>query len=479
MTPKTLSPEALLETPAAEESPSSATTIAEHIAAAKLQGATHVDQRPNDNTTSRAKLYRLFWRWHFYAGMIVAPIILMASITGGLYVFIEELRPIMYPTLFRTAAIGTPTPNLTLAEISTSAARTYPNAKLIAVTPPMQAGLNAEVALQMPEGRRVAMVDPRSGRVVGLYDEQNSFFGIVLGLHRRLLLGTPGRITVELAASWGVILMITGTYLWWPRRAGRASPAGLGVWYPRLRGPLTVVLRDLHTVVGFYGLVTATIVLITGLFFTQFFGNGYKMLQNELGAAPPSMREAPSVIPQGRGRQISADDARRIAEPLLPGHGPVRVTFPAKSTDVFRVQRADNSSPTWKTTVFIAPQSGRVLDSYGWDDISTLHKIRFSIYPIHVGSIYGLPTKILALLTCMVLAILSVTGVWMWWRRRPRGTWGLAPSTANIAIPRWIVGLVVVLGVVMPAMGMSLVIILIGDFAVARYLNRRARLTAA
>lgn len=472
MTPETLAP----------ETPTPNLEVAETLAAARRQGGASIDHRWNENHTTSAKLYRLFWRWHFYAGMIVAPIILLASVTGGLYVFIEELRPLMYPTLFQAKSTVAGGPMLSHAELAAAVEKNVPKAKVTGVTPPAEETQNARVEIM---GKPTAMVDPRTGEVAGFYDEKNSFFGIVLGLHRRLLLDTPGRITVETAVSWGVILLITGVYLWWPRKTGRAQSPGAGVWYPRLRAPLTVVLRDLHTVVGFYGVATAAIVLITGLFFTQFFGNGYKLLQNNLGHTPPSAAKAPTSSAKNGRTPISLDDAKRIAEPLLPGSAPLRINVPkeeqaakdgkeAKPAEAFSIARADSTSPTLRRTVFIDQYSGQVLDSYGWDDLSTLHKIRFSIYPIHVGSIYGLTTKILALLTCMALVLLAITGVWMWWRRRPKGTWGLAPSTANIAIPRWLLGTIVVLAIVMPAFGISLVAVLLGDFVVTKFLSRRA-----
>ena len=44
----------------------------------------------------RAKLHRRIWRWHFYAGLLSAPVLLIAAITGSLYVFRVELESIFY-----------------------------------------------------------------------------------------------------------------------------------------------------------------------------------------------------------------------------------------------------------------------------------------------------------------------------------------------------------------------------------------------
>jgi uncharacterized iron-regulated membrane protein len=52
-------------------------------------------------------------------------------------------------------------------------------------------------------------------------------------------------------------------------------------------------------------------------------------------------------------------------------------------------------------------------------------KWRNSNYAIHVGSIYGLPTKILAFLTSLFCASMPVTGFLIWWGRRKKQTLAL------------------------------------------------------
>ena len=38
-----------------------------------------------------AAAYRLVWRWHFYAGVVVMPFLLLLALTGGLYLFKDEI----------------------------------------------------------------------------------------------------------------------------------------------------------------------------------------------------------------------------------------------------------------------------------------------------------------------------------------------------------------------------------------------------
>ena len=43
------------------------------------------------------RLYRVIWRWHFYAGMIIAPALIVVAATGALYIFKDELEAVLYP----------------------------------------------------------------------------------------------------------------------------------------------------------------------------------------------------------------------------------------------------------------------------------------------------------------------------------------------------------------------------------------------
>ena len=41
-------------------------------------------------------LYRAIWRWHFFAGLLVIPFMLNLAITGGLYLFKDEINDTVF-----------------------------------------------------------------------------------------------------------------------------------------------------------------------------------------------------------------------------------------------------------------------------------------------------------------------------------------------------------------------------------------------
>jgi uncharacterized iron-regulated membrane protein len=97
----------------------------------------------------------------------------------------------------------------------------------------------------------------------------------------------------------------------------------------------------------------------------------------------------------------------------------------------------DTGSALKPISSFIRYSSG----SSGWDESDQYHyhtqtgkmyfgtahsqktlgaKWRNSNYAIHVGSIYGLPTKLLATFISLFCASLPVTGFYVWWGRKKK-----------------------------------------------------------
>ncbi len=92
---------------------------------------------------------------------------------------------------------------------------------------------------------------------------------VARALHGELMIGTVGDRLVELAAGWGVMLVVSGVYLWWPR--GRSSG---GVLWPRLNARGRLLWRDLHAVSGFWGSILLLLMLLSGMTWTGFWGCG-------------------------------------------------------------------------------------------------------------------------------------------------------------------------------------------------------------
>lgn len=425
----------------------------------------------NLSTAARVKkpeprLYRVIWRWHFYAGLIVLPVIVTAALTGGLYVFREELEnKFNAPMLLVEPKAERVSYATQLANaIATAANDAHINGMSVSGDPTLATVFTFH---GKDDRYQYVYVNQHTGEVQGNRFYGDSFFDIVLKIHRNLFVGTIGRVIVELATSWGIILVVTGLYLWWPRGRDKV----LGVWLPRLRGKSYLVWRDWHVVPGFYIALFAALIMATGLFFTTLFARGYQLMAYVTKSYPASYVTPPKSAKQEGGQQLPLDEALAIAARAQP-EKEMYVGFPHDAEDSFSVFAGSYESPSTLSQLYLDQYSGKVLDVIRWQQLSAVAKVQLSAYPIHIGSIYGLPTKILAVLACLLIVVMSVTGAAMWWIRRPKGKTGFPLNTKEFKPAKWLIAVICFLGVLMPAAGISMLLIVLGDWLLQLWRRR-------
>lgn len=427
------------------------------------------DTKPRSNTN----LYRVVWRWHFYAGMLVTPVMLLIAITGALYVFRTEL------TAWRDQEIlyVTPQPERMsyeelqqiaqkhLGEQSITGLFVHPEAdRSIRFISEISDDHEADAEDHAHHEHMMVYMNPYTGEVLDERIEEHDFFSIVLELHRSLMLGIPGRIIGELATSWGMILIFSGLYLWWPR-----GKANVGVWLPRLKGKLYPVLRDWHAVCGAYLFPLALLVVGTGMFFTVVWGTGFVATIKATGQVPVGwFGDYPCTVPEENATPASLD---RIVATMMSEARPydrVMVVL-AESPDV--AHRAwyllDENKNTY-CTLAVDQYTAETLLSIKCDEVPPLYKARMLAVSIHMGQIFGMPTKILAFLTSLGIVGLSITGIWMWWKRRPSGKTGFPKRPLPEKFPAWGWSVVILTGIVLPVAGLSFLIAALIDGIAAR-----------
>ena len=410
---------------------------------------------------SPGTFYRVVWRWHFYAGMLIAPVLLVVAATGALYIFKDEIEAVLYADLLFAVPADSQVSYDRQVEIAQAAAgEDFKVTRLVVPAEPEEA--TSVEGVSGNEFRRL-FVDPYGGKYQGEL-HQSGFFPVVLKIHRTLFVGTAGRIVVELMTCWTIVLLITGVYLWWPRKRKQTW----GVWLPRVRGGLYRALRDMHAVAGIYVAAIALTIAGTGLIYTYFWGQGYGYVARKTGAYavyydPPKSKSPADAAP------LPLDDLVRIARAGMPDAA-LTCILPRSPDGAHVVFATRPLGPNSDEMMVIDHATGEVLAHKYNSEFPALGWWSTWNYPLHVGSVLGLPTKILWLFACLALMALPITGVWMWWQRRPKGTVGL-PRKSEARVPQWLVAVICALGVVLPVMGVSLLLILLGEESV-RWLRR-------
>ncbi len=414
-------------------------------------------------------LHRVVWRWHFYAGLFVAPILFVVAITGAAYVFRAEVEDYAHARLRFVAPVGM---RIGPQAVVDAARAAHPDQSPSAVELPAEPDRAAIVRFGAPSGPGpVVYVDPYRGAVLGSIDPRApdrlaASFDLVLSIHRELFIGTFGRVVVESSVGWTIVLLATGFYLWRPRRLNQAR----GVWLPRWPAKPYTALRDLHALLGFYLLAPALVIVVTGLFYTIVWSEAFYLLTH-VGSRAPAVADRKSPPPAiDPGRPIlSLDRIAEMAAARYPGRslaftigGEPRPGMDVRASNDFN----DSYGPYVSAQFQLDRVDGALLshktlaedDRYWWHGWT---------YPLHVGSVLGLTTKVIWFLTCLVLCALPITGVWMWLKRRPRGKSGF-PRRSDAPLPPGLVAAIVAMGVALPVVGLSMVLILAGESLVKR-----------
>jgi len=166
-------------------------------------------------------------------------------------------------------------------------------------------------------------------------------------------------------------------------------------------------------------------------------------------------------------KDLSMDRIVEIAQQRMPGNN-LTFWFPRAPNAVYLVTANNDRGPQVNEMLFIDRATGEILEDRYNSQTKIMYRLGSWNYPLHVGTIWGLPSKILWLVTCIILMTLPVTGVWMWWQRRPTGRLRL-PRRIDARRPCWLVATVTATSILLPALGLSVVVLLLGEWLVSRF----------
>ncbi|TWT95671.1 PepSY-associated TM helix domain-containing protein [Neorhodopirellula pilleata] len=502
------------------------------------------DQRSpgqDGSPTSRRRWpdYMTVWRWHFYAGLFCIPFVLVLSITGTIFLFRPQIEAWEERELDRL--IGDQ-PAMSYAD-QVLAAQRETNGWLAALEVVSEPATNpghtsATRVIVEADGQRLrTYVDPFTGEVRRVINESERFIRFIRQIHGELMLGKRGSYLVELAASWTIIMVVTGAVLWMPRRARLA-----GVVYPRITRKGKVFWKDLHSVVGFWSAGLIVFLIATGLPWSTFWGDYFKSIRKWTGTsvarqswdgghaehdaadteselvhkgneehkghkghgehngheARPKVK--PSRQPAWRASAVDPDTyqaeeinaAADYAKTLnwLP---PVEISPPADGSSVWTIQSTTANRPHRQSMKWDA-RTGSVVSRETFSDKHWVDQMVGQGIALHEGQrfsdrSFGWINQAVALFATTSLVMLSCSGVVLWWRRRRQGhvsesSSGLHPpgvktTSDPVVLSRArtlaVIGVAIALATYLPLFGLSLVIVLVADRMLTRLSPRASR----
>jgi uncharacterized iron-regulated membrane protein len=442
------------------------------------------------NKSLAKRFYFAAWRWHFYAGLYVVPFLVMLAVTGLIILWSAAL----YGRDGEAVAVAVGATPLAVSQQAAAAAAAVSGGTVSQYIAPSSPDRAAAFRVDAGDAATTVIVDPYTGAVLDSFPRQAGWYDFATDIHGTLLLGDFGDRLIEIAASLGIVLIVTGLYLWWPRD-GRGVLRALIPDFSARRRPLW---KSLHSTVGAWISLVLVAFLLSGLSWAGIWGERYVQAWSTFPAEKwdsvplsdvthasmnhGSAKEVPWALEQtpmpASGSQAGAPGTREGAPVTIDTvlefarangfDGRLQVAWPAGESGVWTLSRDsmsnDSPDPTSDRTVHIDRYTGRVLADVGYADYSAAGKAMAVGVALHEGDL-GLWNLVFNTVFCLSVIFISVSGVAMWWLRRPAGALRLAAPPVPGDLPLWKAAVVVMLAVsfAFPLAGLTLLVVLALD----------------
>ncbi len=331
-----------------------------------------------------------------------------------------------------------------------------------------------------------------------------------------------GDLIIEISMGWALVLALSGLYLWWPRR----SQKGKTLLVPRIRAQGRLKWRDVHAASGIIAMAMVLVFITTGMPWSEYWGKAWSAVNTAL--TPGSFVDAPSTPAKAGdldrfGKRISwatqQDPVPASAPPqdlhsggVHGGHssGPGTTAVEASQaarfslTDVARAAQQEGMLPGYdivlpvdqkndqgelvygsyqlanpwpgrlsdERTVYLDQFSGKKLAQSDTSSMGAIGQATEFGVLTHMGTQFGLVDRIV-MTTGAVLVLVSIgTSLVMWWIRRPQGRPGLPKRPESPRLPWTLTLFGLVLGVVYPLWGASVLLVVILDRLVIHRVRR-------
>ena len=435
----------------------------------------------------------LLMRIHFWAALIASPFALVAAITGLIYVFTPQAERLLHGHLDHVVQLAQ---IQSLEDSVIAAEKAAPEGWSLHSVVPMQAKTdsvkvvftpahperkaNASVhgshggsaATEKPKFLRpnfgiptsalVVYVNPYTSEVLGSLPQAERFSNWSRKLHSNYLQNDGWRWMIELAASWLMVMLVTGIYLWWPRTPQPFVPQA------RVKG--RPAWMQWHTFVGVSLSVMSAVILITGLTWSKQAGDQIRWARDATGQASPripahfksSTSEGSRVLTWEQAMQAVRRESPDVQMQLMSPKGP---------EGYWRANQLDSAKPSHRFDLLLDAYTGQRLYFSGWSDQTVFGKATAIGIPFHRGE-FGWWNQAL-LFVFGVGVLFSITSGWvMYFKRRKQGLNGMPAvmkgAWKSVPWEAWLGGTFMMVTMPLLAMSAAMVVLIEGVIALKR-----------
>ncbi len=355
---------------------------------------------------------QVWFQLHWLVGISAGTVLVLIGLSGAMLAFRDELLDLLNPGVRSVQVQAGPV--LTPAQIIAAQA----DAPVMSLTLDAEAGRAVRLGLAPGPGERrgaSVFVNPYSGALQPPLQFDDAFEWVE-SLHRWLLLPREaGKMVLGTLALCLLGLAASGLYLRWPRRA-----LDWRAWLcfnTKLKG--RSFLWGLHSAAGTWVMLMYLILTVSGLYWS------FDVVRQTVdGWAGVPARQIAAKTPKP-SRATAAPDLTLAWQVFERQAGPwstVTLRLPERPGQAvqFTWLAADAPHPRARSKMAILPLTGVLTQDAPYAAQSGGARALSTIYPLHMGTYFGLPGRMAMLLASLALPGFALTGWMLYLKRRQR-----------------------------------------------------------
>ncbi|MGD9793002.1 MAG: PepSY-associated TM helix domain-containing protein [Acidimicrobiia bacterium] len=485
-----------------------------------------------ERADAASRRWRTIWRTHFYAGVFAAPFMVLMALTGLVILYSQPITDWARNDLRTVSDIGE---WQSFDAQSAAVVTANPDNPITQVDVPRNS--TSSTAFWLEDGTQV-FVDPYTSEVLGTATGEVGIVGLANRLHGYLnineekvtvklpslsgILGdgaimqeyVVGDMVLEIFGGWAFVLLVSGLYLWWPRKTGMATPQRTrSLFGLRLGKKGRARWRDMHAVSGVLMSAMLLLTLVSGMPWASYWGQNFGSLANKItpnqesaqpdstlatrgdldrfgnrinwntasNAIPNSANDGvdPTTLPAQIGLQSLIDIGKQ--EGMKPGYS---IYYPSIGEDeagnpTYGSFTLSNSWPR-KTgeakDVYVDQFSGNTLGEFNVWGYGGISRGIDTLVSVHMGTQLGLFSRIFMTALCVLTIWSVVSAVVMYSKRRRKGTLGTPRRPRDLRMANKLIVITMIMAVLYPLWGASAFAILMLDKFVIRRNGRLRRM---
>ncbi|MBK0369244.1 PepSY-associated TM helix domain-containing protein [Flavobacterium agrisoli] len=375
--------------------------------------------RPNKNPKTKSRGSKLNAWLHLWLGLSSGIIVFIVSLTGVIFVFCDDIIDIISYKAWYVPDIKEQ--RLSPEELITHFKEQFPERTPFSYIHYRDPERTVKIASETENREfQFSWMDPYTGKILDS-NQAYDFFYVIAHIHSgHIPFGAIGNLIVEIAVWLFFIELITGLILWWPKKWNKTTrkqsfTIKTGSSFKRLN-------YDLHNVPGFYSLIPALLITITGLIIVN------KPLQKSthhiFDGTPAAFRKIRELAPE-------YDKTKKWTSIQ-----PIITDLFKKNASAEQVKMSIPEKDSATTYMAIAAKNiglkglhdGKVylINRYDGNAIPIPNKLLNGLsidntnMNLHIGFWYGWWGKCLTFLVGLVCTCLPITGFIIWYGRRKK-----------------------------------------------------------